>query len=62
MRELEFTPSFTIEKMSVNPWKSGFMDVGEDFRVTDSGSPLAPASSSSSKTVVMVKNGKIMIR
>ena len=36
LRELEFTPSFTVEEMTVNPWKPGIMDF-DDFMVIDSG-------------------------
>ena len=48
--------------MSINPWKSNFMDVDEDFMVIDSGSPSAPKASSSSKAVIIIKNDKIMIK
>ena len=43
LKELDFSPSFTIEEISINPWKSGVMDVDEEFTVAKSGS-------SSSKT------------
>ena len=46
--------------MSINPWKSIPMDVDKDFMVTDSGAPSASSGSSSSKTIVMIKNGKIL--
>ena len=60
LHDLEFRPSFTVEELSINPWKSSLMDVDDDdLMVADSGVPSAPSGSSSSRPVVMIKTQEL---
>ena len=54
LEEIEFSPSWTVSEVSVNPWiSSNPMEVDEDVMVSHG---------ESAKTVVMTKQGKIMLK
>ena len=54
LKELEFSPSWTVSEISVNPWiSSSPMEVAEDVMVT---------SAESGKTIVNIKKGRIMLK
>ena len=54
LKEIEFSPSWSASEISVNPWisSSSAMDVDEDITISHG---------ESAQTVVMIKQGKIML-